>query len=262
MPELKLNPKYRPRVAAVTGWTILFFVLLRVAIGWHFLYEGIYKIKSGTFSATPYLLASVGPLKPYFRKMVDDADGFERMGVVRGENGEIVEIKPDYQKAEIDKRVKLIQGFYGLSAEQKKVLDSIAQQKKEELDVMYGLVATTRPVLDGPAGQPTGQIIETKETDLLNQIIAYDNLLKQVAAEEKSHDPKYLQQRMEYNVTKINAARNAILTRIEEPIKGSPDHFKPRVAPLNAIQVDLLAKLSPEDRNYLLNKYKNPPAWS
>ena len=58
----------------------LFLVLLRIAIGWHFLTEGMEKYESTRygkqpFSAEVYLRNSVGPLAPEFRRMLPDADG-------------------------------------------------------------------------------------------------------------------------------------------------------------------------------------------
>ncbi len=58
----------------------LFLVLLRIAIGWHFLTEGVEKFDSTRygkqpFSAEIYLRNSVGPLAPQFRAMLPDADG-------------------------------------------------------------------------------------------------------------------------------------------------------------------------------------------
>jgi uncharacterized membrane protein YphA (DoxX/SURF4 family) len=44
-------------------------------------------------------------------------------------------------------------------------------------------------------------------------------LLKQVAQEEKNQEPKYLQQRMEFNIGKLNGARNKLLARVEKPVK-------------------------------------------
>src|SRR3954466_2809444 len=96
-------------VRAVTGWTIFLMVALRLVIGWHFFYEGYYKIRAGGFSATPYLLASSGPLRDYFRKMVFDADGFER-------------IQKEYQFQQLDNRYNLIVSYYKLTPDQQKVL--------------------------------------------------------------------------------------------------------------------------------------------
>lgn len=55
-----------------------FIILLRVAIGWHFLYEGVEKVNSTKygkepFSAEIYLRNANGPLGPYFRGMLPDA---------------------------------------------------------------------------------------------------------------------------------------------------------------------------------------------
>ena len=70
--------------------------MLRVAIGWHFLYEGTQKILSTpagkasvlarifpipegpAFSAEPYLRASSGPFAAHFRGMIPDADSLDK----------------------------------------------------------------------------------------------------------------------------------------------------------------------------------------
>jgi uncharacterized membrane protein YphA (DoxX/SURF4 family) len=65
-----------------------FIVLLRVAIGWHFLYEGWEKFESTQsgkepFSAEVYLRNATGPLAPYFRGMVPDVNGLALLDPVR-----------------------------------------------------------------------------------------------------------------------------------------------------------------------------------
>src|SRR4029450_10220605 len=47
--------------------------VLRVAIGWHFLYEGLSKLTSPGWSAAGYLKQSRGPLSGLFRWMASDA---------------------------------------------------------------------------------------------------------------------------------------------------------------------------------------------
>ena len=49
----------RPAMIAIT--------LLRVIIGWHFLYEGVSKLTSTTWSAAGYMKASRGPLAEFFK---------------------------------------------------------------------------------------------------------------------------------------------------------------------------------------------------
>ncbi len=59
-------------------------MLLRLSIGWHFLYEGLVKIDSHRaglrpFSAEPFLSGAKGPLRQLFRSLADDPDGLERL---------------------------------------------------------------------------------------------------------------------------------------------------------------------------------------
>ena len=59
---------------------------LRLSLGWHFLYEGVWKIKnSDQFTAEPFLTGAKGPLTPLFFAMVYDIDGKQRLGVVEVE---------------------------------------------------------------------------------------------------------------------------------------------------------------------------------
>jgi uncharacterized membrane protein YphA (DoxX/SURF4 family) len=71
--------KYYPGLFAA-----LAIILLRVAIGWHFLFEGWEKLESRAsgkepFSAEIYLRNATGPLAPYFRGMVPDVNGLALM---------------------------------------------------------------------------------------------------------------------------------------------------------------------------------------
>lgn len=50
-------------------------VLLRVAIGWHFLYQGIWKVQTPNFSASGFLGQAKGPLAEHFYALVPDIDG-------------------------------------------------------------------------------------------------------------------------------------------------------------------------------------------
>jgi thiosulfate dehydrogenase [quinone] large subunit len=53
-----------------SGLQIFSLTLLRVLIGWHFLYEGLTKLFSVTaWTAKSYLLGSVGPFAPLFKVM-------------------------------------------------------------------------------------------------------------------------------------------------------------------------------------------------
>jgi uncharacterized membrane protein YphA (DoxX/SURF4 family) len=65
-----------------------FLVLLRIAIGWHFLTEGLDKVESvrhntQPFSAEVYLRNATGPLAPYFRGMLPDVNGLALLDPAR-----------------------------------------------------------------------------------------------------------------------------------------------------------------------------------
>ncbi|MBI1918498.1 MAG: hypothetical protein HYS12_27720 [Planctomycetes bacterium] len=57
----------------MTRLTCVFLVLLRLAIGWHFLFEGVEKLKSDAWSSEAYLRESTGPLAPVFHRIAGDA---------------------------------------------------------------------------------------------------------------------------------------------------------------------------------------------
>lgn len=50
----------------------LWLVVLRLLIGWHFLYEGLVKILSSGWTAYPYLMDSQGFLSDFFQQTVAD----------------------------------------------------------------------------------------------------------------------------------------------------------------------------------------------
>jgi len=61
------------------GWKLsraamVSIVLLRVAIGWHFLYEGVAKLEKPAWSAAGYLLQSRGALAGFFKWMAGDPE--------------------------------------------------------------------------------------------------------------------------------------------------------------------------------------------
>ena len=48
-------------------------VLMRIFIGWHFLYEGIVKFYNPDWTAFGYLASAQGPVKPLFNALANDA---------------------------------------------------------------------------------------------------------------------------------------------------------------------------------------------
>jgi uncharacterized membrane protein YphA (DoxX/SURF4 family) len=51
------------------NWKKLMITLFRVAIGWHFLYEGISKLMSGSWTATGFLAKATGPFAGFYHSL-------------------------------------------------------------------------------------------------------------------------------------------------------------------------------------------------
>ena len=51
------------------NWRKIIITVFRIAIGWHFIYEGIAKIVAGNWSATGYLINSTGPFSGFYQWM-------------------------------------------------------------------------------------------------------------------------------------------------------------------------------------------------
>ena len=117
---------YKSQDAKLTeGWglsTRYFLVLLRLVIGWHFLVEGLDKIKSDAWSSEAYLRESSGPMAPRFRELAGDRL-VDQLTVIDGNFPELLEARWDaYAQAFID--------FYGLDSEQQKRAGDLLRQLK------------------------------------------------------------------------------------------------------------------------------------
>jgi uncharacterized membrane protein YphA (DoxX/SURF4 family) len=59
---------------------VLAIVALRLALGFHFLYEGVWKIRHhDEFTAEPFLTQAKGPIAPLFYAMLPDINGRQRL---------------------------------------------------------------------------------------------------------------------------------------------------------------------------------------
>jgi len=67
-------PLPRPAMIAIT--------VLRVVVGWHFLYEGLAKLTSPAWSAAGYLKQARGPFADVFRWLASQPDWLDRVDLV------------------------------------------------------------------------------------------------------------------------------------------------------------------------------------
>lgn len=56
-----------------SNWQICALTILRVLIGWHFLYEGLVKVYTPGWTAKNYLLNSVGPFSSFFKSIAQSS---------------------------------------------------------------------------------------------------------------------------------------------------------------------------------------------
>lgn len=108
------------------GFAAAFFlVALRIAIGWHFLYEGMEKLHtfqtSKPFSAEVYLRNATGPLADTFRGIIPDVDSIEALNL---------DSRPAVWKEELDAYSK----HYVLSPDQETAAKAAYESATKKLD--------------------------------------------------------------------------------------------------------------------------------
>ncbi|MBQ3387867.1 MAG: DoxX family protein [Thermoguttaceae bacterium] len=82
------------KVSFWTGVFIVAVVILRMAIGCHFLYEGLWKMDPANgFSAKGFLGIAKGPTAELYYKMLPDLTGVERLQMAEAVEGEMVDGK-------------------------------------------------------------------------------------------------------------------------------------------------------------------------
>ncbi len=181
-------------VRTCTAWTIFFLVVLRVCIGWHFAYEGVWKLNQPDWRATGYLTQAIGPLRPVFLKFVDDPEGLNRL-------------EADSVKARIEKRFNALTRFYGLDEGQLAQVEKIKGERIQSVDAVLA------------------------DPDFKNQLANYKEFLGEIEQQERGvynkctsqaaepGDTAFNQERLVYNYGKKAEARQALLKRAEAPLK-------------------------------------------
>ena len=82
------------KVSFWTGVFIVAVVILRLAIGCHFLYEGLWKwVPSNDFSPKGFLAIAKGPTAELYYKMLPDLTGVERLQMAEAVEGKMVDGK-------------------------------------------------------------------------------------------------------------------------------------------------------------------------
>lgn len=66
----------------LTRSAMIAITLMRIVVGWHFLYEGVAKLTSPTWSAAGYMRASRGPFADLFRWIASRPDLLDKANLI------------------------------------------------------------------------------------------------------------------------------------------------------------------------------------
>ena len=118
--------------------TVIALVILRLSIGGHFLFEGVWKIRNpDKFSTRPFLTQAKGPAAPLFYAMVPDLDGRRRLKVDKNEEGRTV-VRSDVYLAAWKELSGEVLTRYKPSEEQKKAIDELLKRYEVSLEEYLG----------------------------------------------------------------------------------------------------------------------------
>lgn len=127
-PTLSAPRRYYPGFFAA-----LFLILLRTAIGWHFLTEGLEKLDPPTgnpFSAEGYLRGATGPMGEWFRSQVPDV--YSLQALKRDENG-----RPEALKARWKEEFKRFADHYDLTDAQRTEAGEALADAESKIDAWF-----------------------------------------------------------------------------------------------------------------------------
>lgn len=198
----------------MTRATIVFLVLLRLAIGWHFSFEGMEKYHSGTWSSEVYLRESNGPLSPLFHQLAGDPLA-ARLGLRAGDKAAYENMPPRLQE-EWQGWFAGFASYYKLSPAQKEIAEASFKQSGDQF---VHWLRTEKKSLDKPPSLPAGVTVSSEKS--IAEWVAEYQKLQQEAWKLESELP----QANEYS-------RKKLADRIKE-LKGDAGRIR------SALQSDL-----------------------
>src|SRR4051812_26360971 len=161
----------------ISGLTCFLLILLRLAIGWHFLVEGVHKIHTHwvgkTATNTPWTGAGffaegVGPAAPWFRQVLGDPDR-EALARLQPENDQL----PPALAAEWQDYLDRYAAHYGFDADQKaKATALLADAKGKALTWLKSGVTEVTTAF------PSGTVEEKLSTP--ERVIRYEAKLREI----------------------------------------------------------------------------------
>ena len=152
-------------------WAAFFLVALRMAIGWHFLYEGMEKVHSfqtaKPFTAEPYLRNANGPLADVFRSIIPDVDSKEHLDLQKLAATWKEELTSDSAHDSLSADQKASGEKSYVAAVQKLQDWSKGKENREDLNKYLSELAKNEAVLNNPTAMSyERERSQTKRRDL------------------------------------------------------------------------------------------------
>lgn len=198
-----------------------FLVALRMAIGWHLLYEGMEKVRSfqtpKPFSAEAYLRNATGPLTDTFRAIIPDVDSVARLDTSKSAAG---------WKAELD----VYASHYGLTADQKSAADAAYAAAEKKLDAW-----TKDRQNQEDRAKYLHELEQTKAMLANSQAMSYERERAQAKRKDLEGDRKKL-------VTSLDTIRDEIFATADKSLTAEQKARGP--VPKDWSQLDLINVLT------------------
>jgi uncharacterized membrane protein YphA (DoxX/SURF4 family) len=211
-----------------------FIILLRIAIGWHFLYEGCEKVQSTLdgkepFSAEIYVRNATGPFSTYFRGMLPDVNSLAMLDPAR--------LKPAWKDG-----VSFIADYFKFTADQRdqaqKDLDTslrwadywfddpenVEKINKYKHDLRQMLATEQDPdalSFQAERALDARRSVEADRRTLIQPLVAQEKALREAVANRATPD----------QTKAAGATREAVLVLLEKAGYSSPGQSQASVSP-------------------------------
>lgn len=176
--------------AATNGWScrVFFLLALRLAIGWHFLFEGLHKINSHMvgptetskpFSSEPYFTAAAGPLGPMMREFAGLNIEEQNRRMLAAEYKEFLDYSPeDIDRMAVEELAEVCppaaQELLGKDVEDEELKKQMFAEyarwvygfSKREADVEY---VEGKVELSGPERLQIRQLLQNEQDEILQR---------------------------------------------------------------------------------------------
>ncbi len=192
-------------------------VLLRLAIGWHLLVEGLDKLHSESWTSETYLRESIGPAAPAFRALA--GDGLKDR-LTAGPTGEL----PEQLQSAWEAYLATFTGYYNLNEEQKEKATDIFRQSKKKTE--HWLASGTRPTKKRARQHVASPPIPMT---VAQRIAAYESLEKETQDMEAKVLPTSEKEKLaQYRDLKADVAR--LRRELKTDLDGQFAEFKKALA--------------------------------